>query len=351
MSPILAIDGLSKHFGRQPALTAIELAVEQGEFIALLGPSGCGKTTLLRCIAGFLTPEAGTIRLAGEDVTRLPPYRRPLNTVFQNYALFPHMSVAENVAYGPRRQGVANDEAAKRAAEALELVGLAGFGERLPAQLSGGQQQRVALARAIVNRPQLLLLDEPLSALDLKLRKKVQSELKQIQHRLGIAFLFVTHDQEEAMTMADRIVLMNRGRIEQIGRGQDIYARPATRFAADFIGDANLLPVERRGDGSFSLLDGAITLPAADVPLGELTGVLRPEDILVTAEPVAERLALPAVVSDIVHVGSHASVALTVPGSTLTSRLAPSTLAGLGVGQPVFANLRLSDLRLVLGDA
>ncbi|MGE7472329.1 ABC transporter ATP-binding protein [Bosea sp. NPDC003192] len=349
-TPVLAIDGLSKLFGGQPALTAIELAVEQGEFIALLGPSGCGKTTLLRCIAGFLTPEAGAIRLAGEDVTRLPPYRRPLNTVFQNYALFPHMSVAENVAYGPRRQGVARDEAAKRAAEALELVGLAGFGERLPAQLSGGQQQRVALARAIVNRPQLLLLDEPLSALDLKLRKKVQSELKQIQHRLGIAFLFVTHDQDEAMTLADRIVLMNRGRIEQIGRGQDIYARPATRFAADFIGDANLLSVERR-DGGFSLLGGAITLPAADAPQGNLTGVLRPEDILVTMEPVAERLALPAVVSEIVHVGSHASVALTVGGSTLTARLAPSALAGLSVGRPVFASIRLSDLSLVPGDA
>jgi spermidine/putrescine transport system ATP-binding protein len=351
MSPILAIDGLSKHFGGQPALTAIALSVEQGEFIALLGPSGCGKTTLLRCIAGFLTPESGTIRLAGEDVTRLPPYRRPLNTVFQNYALFPHMSVAENVAYGPRRQGIAKDEAAKRAAEALELVGLSGFGERLPAQLSGGQQQRVALARAIVNRPQLLLLDEPLSALDLKLRKKVQSELKQIQHRLGIAFLFVTHDQEEAMTLADRIVLMKRGRIEQVGRGQDIYAQPASRFAADFIGDANLLAVDRRGDGSFSLLDGAINLPAADAPQGELTGVLRPEDILVTTESVAERLSLPAVLSEVVHAGSHASVALAVGGATLTARLAPSALAGLSVGQPVFASIRLSDLRLVPGDA
>jgi len=347
---ILAINGLSKHFGGQPALTAIELSVEQGEFIALLGPSGCGKTTLLRCIAGFLTPEAGTVRLAGEDVTRLPPYRRPLNTVFQSYALFPHMSVAENVAYGPRRQGVAKDEAAKRASEALELVGLAGFGERLPGQLSGGQQQRVALARAIVNRPQLLLLDEPLSALDLKLRKKVQGELKQIQHRLGIAFLFVTHDQDEAMTLADRIVLMNRGRIEQIGRGQDIYAHPVTRFAADFIGDANLLAVARHGDGRFSLLDGAITLPAADAPPGELTGVLRPEDLLVTAEPVAGRLALPALLTEIVHVGSHASVGLTVGGAALTARLAPSGLAGLSVGQPVFANIRLCDLRLVPGE-
>jgi spermidine/putrescine transport system ATP-binding protein len=346
-TPILAIDGLSKHFGGQAALTAIDLAVEQGEFIALLGPSGCGKTTLLRCIAGFLTPETGTVRLAGEDVTRLPPYRRPLNTVFQNYALFPHMSVAENVAYGPRRQGTPKDEAAKRAGEALELVGLSGLSERLPAQLSGGQQQRVALARAIVNRPKLLLLDEPLSALDLKLRRKVQGELKQIQHRLGIAFLFVTHDQDEAMSMADRIVLMNRGRIEQIGRGQDIYARPVTRFAADFIGDANLLEVERRSDGSLSLLDGAIVLPTSAAPQGALTGVLRPEDILVAPEPVADRLALPAVLSDIVHVGSHAHVTLTAGGTVLTARLAPSGLAGLTTGQSVFANIAVANLRLV----
>ena len=287
MSPILAIDGLSKHFGGQPALTAIELAVEQGEFIALLGPSGCGKTTLLRCIAGFLTPEAGTIRVAGEDVTRLPPYRRPLNTVFQNYALFPHMSVAETVAYGPRRQGVAKDEAAKRAAEALELVGLAGLSERLPAQLSGGQQQRVALARAIVNRPQLLLLDEPLSALDLKLRKKVQSELKQIQHRLGIAFLFVTHDQEEAMTLADRIVVLRAGIVEQHGTPLDIYNKPANRFVAGFIGSPKMnfldviganrfnLPTRRTIDAGETLTLGVrpehvVTGGAAEIDLGAL---------------------------------------------------------------------------------
>ncbi|MFZ4542020.1 MAG: ABC transporter ATP-binding protein [Rickettsiales bacterium] len=350
-APILAIHGLSKNFDGQPALVAIELKVEQGEFIVLLGPSGCGKTTLLRCIAGFLTPEAGTIRLAGEDVTHLPPYRRPLNTVFQNYALFPHMNVAENVAYGPLRQGVTKAEAKNRSVEALELVGLTGFCDRLPTQLSGGQQQRVALARAIVNRPQLLLLDEPLSALDMKLRKKMQNELKQIQHQLGIAFLFVTHDQDEAMTMADRIVLMNHGRIEQVGRGKDIYENPTTRFVADFIGDANLLEVERRGDGSLSILDGAVMLTATNAPKGSLTGVLRPESILVTTDPVADYIALPASLSEIVHVGSHALVTLTVGGSTLIARLAPSALVGLGISQPVFANIRLSDLHFLPGNA
>ncbi len=215
--PLLSIAGITKRFGSQEALKAVSLDIAEGEFVALLGPSGCGKTTLLRCIAGFLAPDEGSIAIGGEDVTRLPPYRRPLNTVFQNYALFPHMNVRENVAYGPRRHGASRAEAAARAAEALSLVGLDGFAERYPRQLSGGQQQRVALARAIVNRPRLLLLDEPLSALDLKLRKRMQLELKHLQERLGIAFVFVTHDQEEAMTVADRLVVMDAGRIEQVG--------------------------------------------------------------------------------------------------------------------------------------
>lgn len=345
--PILAIEGLSKRFGGQAALTDIDLEIEQGEFIALLGPSGCGKTTLLRCIAGFLTPETGSVRVAGEDVTGLPPYRRPLNTVFQNYALFPHMSVADNVAYGPRRKGMHRAEAAKLAGEALDLVGLAGFGSRLPSELSGGQQQRVALARAIVNRPKLLLLDEPLSALDLKLRRRVQTELKQIQHRLGIAFLFVTHDQEEAMSMADRIVLMDRGRIEQVGRGQDIYARPSSRFAADFIGDANFLEVERRADGTLSLLHGAIVLPPSDLPSGEIVAVLRPEDLLISIEPAAGRVSVPAIPIDIVHIGSHVNVVLALGSANLKAKLAPSALGGLTVGSPVLAGIRVADLCLV----
>ena len=214
MSALLTIEGVSMRFGAYQALDRIDLAIQQGEFVALLGPSGCGKTTLLKSIAGFLKPEVGRILIDGQDVSRLPAHRRPLNTVFQNYALFPHMTVLENVAYGPRRQGASKAQAADRARGALDMVGLADFGPRYPREMSGGQQQRVALARAIVNQPKLLLLDEPLSALDLKLRKRMQLELKHLQARLGIAFIFVTHDQEEAMTMADRVVVMHAGRIE-----------------------------------------------------------------------------------------------------------------------------------------
>jgi spermidine/putrescine transport system ATP-binding protein len=345
--PLLTIEGVSKRFGAQMALADVDLRVEPGEFITLLGPSGCGKTTLLRCIAGLLSPEAGRITLAGQDITRLPPYRRELNTVFQNYALFPHMNVADNVAYGPRRQGASRAEAGRRSDEVLELVGLTGFGGRMPSQLSGGQQQRVALARAIVNRPKLLLLDEPLSALDLKLRKSVQRELKQIQHRLGIAFLLVTHDQEEAMTMADRIVLMNGGRIEQIGRGQDIYERPASRFAADFIGEANLLDVERAEGGQILMLGGALKLPAEGAPAGKLTAVLRPEYLRLGREPAPACVVLPAVVQDIVHVGSHGLVIVEVAGAALTARLDPAALAGIGIGEKLFASISPSDLRIV----
>jgi spermidine/putrescine transport system ATP-binding protein len=349
--PVLAVRGLSKQFGAHAVLSDIDLCIEQGEFIALLGPSGCGKTTLLRCIAGFLTPDSGAVSLAGQDITHLPPYRRALNTVFQNYALFPHMNVTENVAYGPRRRGAARKDAIARSAEALKLVGLAGFEGRFPGQLSGGQQQRVALARAIVNRPKLLLLDEPLSALDLKLRKKVQSELKQLQQQLGIAFLFVTHDQDEAMSLADRIVLMNGGRIEQIGRGEDIYARPVSRFAADFIGDANLLDVERRHDGRLLVLGGAIAIADSHFPEGALTAVLRPEDIRVGREPAEGRVSLPALLRDVVHVGSHGMITLAVGESLLTARVSPAELAHLAAGQNLFANVAVGDVRIVPGSA
>ncbi len=350
-APLLDISALCKNFGAQAALTDISLATEQGEFIALLGPSGCGKTTLLRCIAGLLTPDSGSIRIDGEDVTRLPPYRRPLNTVFQNYALFPHMSVAENVAYGPRRRGASRNDAAARAKEALDLVGLSSFGDRFPRQLSGGQQQRVALARAIVNKPKLLLLDEPLSALDLKLRKRMQIELKLLQEKLGIAFVFVTHDQEEALTMADRVVVMNQGHIEQIGRGQDIYRAPLTRFVADFIGDTNLLPCKTTGDGRLVLSLGAIEISRPDIPAGrDLVAMLRPENIALLKDANAEGLsATPAIIEDVIHVGSHVLVTLTSGGIALTCRLSGAVPSHVVKGARVFAGFRPADLHLIAG--
>ncbi|HMK80265.1 MAG TPA: ABC transporter ATP-binding protein [Xanthobacteraceae bacterium] len=345
--PLLEISGLSKRFGAHAALSDITLAIEQGEFIAVLGPSGCGKTTLLRCVAGFLTPDAGTIRIAGAQVTHLPPYRRPLNTVFQSYALFPHMSVAANVAYGPRRHGASRRDAAAAAEEALALVGLSGLGARLPRELSGGQQQRVALARAIVNRPKLLLLDEPLSALDLKLRRKVQLELKHLQHQLGIAFVFVTHDQEEAMTMADRVVVMNGGRIEQLGTGEAIYRAPRTSFVAGFIGEANLLAGRVRA-GRLELALGNLSLAGLDLPgSGAVVAVLRPENVLLPPAAAEGVVTAPAVVDDVIRVGSHALVTLTCGEVSLACRVSGAVPAHVAEGAQLLVGFRLRDLHLV----
>jgi putative spermidine/putrescine transport system ATP-binding protein len=237
---------LTKRYGEVRAVAGIDLEIERGEFFTLLGPSGSGKTTALRMIAGFEAPSAGTIELAGRDMSGVPPYDRPVNTVFQDYALFPHMSVGENVAYGLRVAGIDRAERARRRDEALEMVRLPGYAERKPGELSGGQRQRVALARAIVNRPEVLLLDEPLGALDLKLREQMQVELKTIQADVGITFVYVTHDQDEALTMSNRIAVFNRGRIEQVSSPMELYERPATEFVAGFVGVSNLL--ERDGD-------------------------------------------------------------------------------------------------------
>ena len=239
------VTGLRKRYGDVVALAGVELSVHEGEFFTLLGPSGSGKTTLLRLIAGFETPDAGRIELAGRDVSRVPPYARDVNTVFQDYALFPHMTVTENVEYGLRVRRVPKADRQGRAARALEMVRLPGLGARKPAQLSGGQRQRVALARAIVNEPQVLLLDEPLGALDLKLRQEMQLELLRVQREVGITFIYVTHDQEEALTMSDRIAVLNHGSIEQVGEPIAVYERPQTAFVAGFIGVSNL--IERGG--------------------------------------------------------------------------------------------------------
>jgi spermidine/putrescine transport system ATP-binding protein len=277
---------VTKSFG--PDVTAVDhvsLDVLDGEFFSLLGPSGCGKTTTLRMIGGFEEPTSGIIELQGEDVTWLPPYKRNVNTVFQNYALFPHLSIYENVAFGLRRRKVEGAEIKRRVAEMLELVELRGFDKRKPGQISGGQAQRVALARALINRPAVLLLDEPLGALDLKLRKQMQIELKRIQQEVGITFIYVTHDQEEAMTMSDRICVMNRGRYEQMGTPEELYERPATPFVAGFLGASNLLPGTVEGvHGAYAtvrLRDGsAVRVPSAQVrDLLEVDLGVRPEKI------------------------------------------------------------------------
>jgi spermidine/putrescine transport system ATP-binding protein len=250
--PDIHLDRVTKRFADTTAVDELTLSIERGAFYALLGPSGCGKTTTLRMIGGFEDPTEGTVYLGGSDVTDLPPYRRDVNTVFQSYALFPHLDVQRNVAFGLERRKLDRKEIAQRVQDALDLTQLHGLGKRKPGQLSGGQQQRVALARALVNRPRALLLDEPLGALDLRLRKQLQIELKRIQREVGITFVHVTHDQEEAMTMADSIAVMNEGRIEQEGGATELYERPATEFVANFLGDCNLI------DGKLARHDGGV---------------------------------------------------------------------------------------------
>jgi spermidine/putrescine transport system ATP-binding protein len=267
-APDIRLENVTKRFDDVTAVDDLSLTIEQGRFFALLGPSGCGKTTTLRMIGGFEEPTSGTILLGDRDVTGLPPYRRDVNTVFQSYALFPHLSIYENVAFGLRRRGVKRQEARRRVEEMLELVVLPGLGKRKPRQLSGGQQQRVALARALVNSPRVLLLDEPLGALDLKLRKQMQLELKRIQNDVGITFVHVTHDQEEAMTMSDTIAVMNHGKIDQLGSPAELYEHPETAFVAGFLGASNLLRGRPNGDGAVELDAGG----TVHVPRDRLNG-------------------------------------------------------------------------------
>lgn len=268
---LIEIRGLSKAFGSVKAVDGVDLDIESGEFITLLGPSGSGKTTVLRMIAGFEVPDSGTIKLNGQEITDLPPYDRDVNTVFQDYALFPHMDVLTNIEYGLRVEKVAKDERRKRALEALEQVRLSGYESRKPNQLSGGQRQRVALARALVKRPSVLLLDEPLGALDLKLRQQMQIELKELQREVGITFIFVTHDQEEALTMSDRIAVFDKGKIQQLDRPATIYERPINEFVAGFVGVSNLIS----GDVSSKLLGKSGTF------------TVRPEKITIDSGAVA----------------------------------------------------------------
>ena len=305
----IRLRGLTRRFGDVVAVNAIDLDVFDGEFLTLLGPSGSGKTTVLRMIAGFERPDAGTIELAGADVTITAPYARDVNTVFQDYALFPHMTVEQNVEYGLRVKKVVKAERVERARAALSSVRLAGYADRKPAQLSGGQRQRVALARALVNRPKVLLLDEPLGALDLKLREQMQVELKEIQREVGITFVFVTHDQDEALTMSDRIVVINEGQIEQIGTPTEVYEHPATAFVAGFVGSSNLLD----------------PTTAAQVIGRPGTWSVRPEKIQVrlSGEPAPEgHHCLNGVVREVIYVGMSTRFVVDIPagGSLMAVR-------------------------------
>ena len=278
-TPDVRLENVVKRFDDTVAVDGISVEIPRGSFFALLGPSGCGKTTTLRMIGGFEEPTEGRIFLGDQDVVGLPPYKRDVNTVFQSYALFPHMTVTQNVAFGLERRKIGKTEVRARVREVLELVDLAGREKRKPAQLSGGQQQRVALARAIVNNPRVLLLDEPLGALDLKLRKQMQLELKRIQNEVGITFVHVTHDQEEAMTMADTIAVMNSGRIEQLGTPADLYERPQTAFVAGFLGKSNLLDATVTGDGLVRLADGSELRAPTNGSRGDVAIGVRPEKI------------------------------------------------------------------------
>jgi spermidine/putrescine transport system ATP-binding protein len=323
--PAIELTGVEKAYHAYgetvAAVRGVDLAIAQGEFFSLLGPSGCGKTTTMRVIAGFEEPTAGEVRLHGQDVTGVPPNRRDVNMVFQSYALFPHMSVFENVAFGLRRRGVPKADIARRVGEMLDIVDLAGRERRRPAELSGGQQQRVALARALVNRPRALLLDEPLGALDLKLRQAMQVELKRIQREVGITFVYVTHDQGEALTMSDRIAVMNDGLIEQLGTPREIYEHPATRFVAGFIGTSNLLggEVTEAGRGNAVLShgpDGRIEVPVRDgldVATGErLELTVRPEKIGIGPDKPGDGLCgVRGTVTEVVYLGTSTNYNVT----------------------------------------
>jgi spermidine/putrescine transport system ATP-binding protein len=305
--------GLTKSFDAQRVLHGIDLTIESGEFFSLLGPSGCGKTTTLRLIGGFEQNESGSVLIDGEDIAGVPPEKRPVNTVFQSYALFPHLTVAANVGFGLRFADCDKHDRARRVAEALELVRLGDFAARKPHQLSGGQQQRVALARALVLRPRVLLLDEPLGALDAKLRRALQLELKELHREVGITFVYVTHDQEEALTMSDRLAVMRAGTIEQIGRPRDVYDAPATTYVADFLGLANLLPAEVAAAGTV-MIDGHALAAATDGVSGACTAFVRPERLRLVERGHGS---IPGQVTDVVFVGSTTQIRVRIGGGEL----------------------------------
>ncbi len=357
MSATVELQGVAKRFGATVAVDGVSLGVRAGEFLTLLGPSGCGKTTLLRLIAGFETPDRGAVRIGGADVTRLPPQQRDVNQVFQSYALFPHLSVSDNIAFGLRQQRAARAETGHRVAEMIALVALDGCEDRKPHQLSGGQRQRVALARALAPRPAVLLLDEPLSALDARLRQAMQLELKRLQRQVGTTFVLVTHDQEEALTMSDRIALVHRGRLEQVGTPAEIYDAPATAFAAEFIGHANVLGAEavaREADAVVVRVAGDFSLrvPVAAWERDAIRGkiAVRPERIRLAAGApgAAERAdAFAARVEETVFQGASDRLVLVTPGGVRLVATVTNPGAGRGgfrAGDKVLCGIRPEDV-------
>lgn len=314
---VVKLDNITKSFEDGEILKPINLDVYEGEFLTFLGPSGCGKTTTLRIIAGFETPTSGKVLLDGQDVTELPPYKRNVNTVFQNYALFPHMNIFDNVAFGLVEKKTDKKVIAEKVNQMLEMVQLGKMGSRKPSQLSGGQKQRVAIARALANDPKVLLLDEPLGALDMKLRKRMQLELKALQKSLGITFIYVTHDQEEALTMSDRIVVMNKGKFEQIGTAREIYEHPKTKFVADFIGESNIFEagVVENKDGIVKLVmeNGHVQANGKDFIKDEIVYIcIRPENVHISTTP-AENFTLKGYVTDQIFVGNAVKTVVSLP--------------------------------------
>ena len=346
--PAVELVSVTKRFDDVIAVNNVSLKIEDGEFFSLLGPSGCGKTTTLRMIAGFETPTEGEIYIQGELMGLTPPFQRNTNMVFQNYALFPHMGVAQNIGFGLEMKRVPKGEIARRVEEALELVRLPGFGKRRPDQLSGGQQQRVALARALINRPGVLLLDEPLGSLDLKLRKEMQLELKGLQHHVGITFVYVTHDQEEALTMSDRIAVMDQGRVLQVGTPTEIYERPASRFVADFIGETNFLEgIVLKRDGTYVVVDvagmPAVLAQSAEefAPGKRVTVAVRPEKITIQKEELRrENNCCQSTIESVVYIGTDTNYVVRLDsGATMRVReqnIALSLGKGLDEGATAF---------------
>ena len=311
LGAVIELSGVSKRFGGAPALSDVSLSVGGGEFFALLGPSGCGKTTLLRVVAGFEFPDAGRVLLDGRDITDLRPGRRPVNLMFQSYALFPHMTVFSNIAYGLEAEGIARREIVRRTGDIMDAADLSSLGDRKPDSLSGGQRQRVALARALVKRPHVLLLDEPLAALDRRLREQMQFELKRMQHESGVAFVVVTHDQEEALAMADKIAVMNCGKVEQVGAPPDLYDRPQSRFVAEFIGDMNFFEGSGVADGILSPEIGLLRCQTP--PEGKSVLGVRPERVRLSSAPEPEMNVLRGVISGSAYRGQDVCFKIAAP--------------------------------------